>query len=98
MAQPAWVVRARRAQVRRLLIATQRLERRQARRAILAAAFAWLRYISQSLYPGQRRRMAAARAAVAARAILENVALEPGTPAIPSVLPPARAWADRLHR
>jgi murein DD-endopeptidase MepM/ murein hydrolase activator NlpD len=97
MAQPAWVVRARRAQMRRQLIATHWLARHQAREVTLAAYLAWLRYISQTLQPSRRRMIVAARAAIAARAVLEDVPLELYTPTWPAADPPIRAWMDRLY-
>lgn len=97
MAQPAWVVRARRAQMRRQLIATHRLAQRQAREATLAVYLVKLRYISQTLQPGRRHRIIAARAAIAARAVLENVPLEAYAPITPAADPSLRAWTDRLY-
>src|SRR5262245_6218027 len=96
MAQPAWVVRARRAQIRRQLAATRRIARREAQRTILAAQRSQLRYISQTLQLGRQGTMAA-RAAIAARSVLEN---RPSTPfAAPQSAidtPPGLAWMDRL--
>jgi len=97
MAQPAWVVRARRAQMRRQLIATHWLAQRQAREVTLAAYLAWLRYISQTLRPSRRRKIIAARAAMAARSVLEDIPLESYAPPTPAADPPIRAWIDRLH-
>jgi murein DD-endopeptidase MepM/ murein hydrolase activator NlpD len=97
MAQPVWVVRARRAQMRRQLIATDRLARRQAREVTLAAFLTWLRYISQTPLLSRRRMIVAARAAIAARSVLENVPLESYAPTMPAVDLPMRAWMDRLY-
>jgi murein DD-endopeptidase MepM/ murein hydrolase activator NlpD len=97
MAQPLWVVRARRAQMRRQSIATQRLARGQVRKATLAAYLAWLRYISQIRLPSRRHITAAARAAIAARAVLENVPLESYAPVAPATQAPIRASMDRLY-
>ena len=97
MAQPLWVVRARRAQMRRQSIATQRLARGQVRKATLAAYLAWLRYISQIRLPSRRHITAAARAAIAARAVLENVPLESYAPVAPATHAPNRASMDRLY-
>src|SRR5262245_4658335 len=97
MAQPAWVVRARRAQIRRQLIATHRLAQRQARQATFAVYLIKLRYISQILHPGRRHRMIAARAALAARSVLENMPLEAYVPTMPAADPSIRAWIDRLY-
>src|SRR5436190_24373855 len=97
MAQPAWVVRARRAQMRRQLMATHRLAQCQARKATFAAYLAWLRYISQVLQPSRQHRIIAARAAMAARSVLENVPLESYAPTMPATAPLIRAWIDRLY-
>src|SRR5690242_8592040 len=97
MAQPVWVVRARRAQMRRQLIASHKLARHQAHEATFAAYLAWLRYISQAIQPWRRRRIVAVQAAVAARSVLENVPLEVFSPAASAADPPIRAWMDRLH-
>lgn len=97
MAQPVWVVRARRAQMRRQLIASHKQARHQAREATFAAYLAWLRYISQTLQPWRRRRIVAVQAAVAARSVLENVPLEAYPPAASAADPPIRAWMDRLY-
>src|SRR3954470_17456043 len=97
MAQPVWVVRARRAQMRRQLKFTHRLAQRQAREATFATYLAWLRYISQILQPWQRQMAVAARAAIAARSVLENEPLEAYTPTVPAAEPPIRAWMDRLY-
>jgi murein DD-endopeptidase MepM/ murein hydrolase activator NlpD len=96
MAQPAWVVRARRAQIRRQLLAADRLTRHQARKAVFAVYLAKLGYISQTLQPARRRRIAAVRAALAARSVLENVPLETYTPNTPAVEPSIHAWMDLL--
>jgi murein DD-endopeptidase MepM/ murein hydrolase activator NlpD len=96
MAQPAWIVRARRAQMRRQLIANDRLAQRQARHARLAAYLVKLRYISQILRFGRRHRLVAARAAMAARSVFENVPLEAYAPTTPTADPSIRAWIDRL--
>ncbi|MEO7909734.1 MAG: LysM domain-containing protein, partial [Roseiflexaceae bacterium] len=98
MAQPVWVVRARRAQMRRQLISTHRLAQRQAREATFATYLAWLRYISQTIQPWRRRMTMAARAAIAARSVLENVPLESYVSTVPAVNPSMRAWIDVLHR
>src|SRR5215212_4510095 len=96
MAQPVWVVRARRAQMRRQLKFTHRLARHQARAATFVAYLVWLRYISQTLQPWRRRMAVAARAATAARSVLENEPFEVYTP-IARVEPPIRGWMDRLY-
>jgi murein DD-endopeptidase MepM/ murein hydrolase activator NlpD len=97
MAQPVWVVRARRAQMRRQFIASHKLARRQAREETLAAYLAWLRYISQSIRPSQRQRAEAIRAAVAARSVLENVPLETYSPATQAANRSIRGWAELLY-
>src|SRR4051812_20904140 len=97
MAQPVWVVRARRAQMRRQLKFTHRLARRQVREATFAAYLAWLRYISQTLLPWRRHMAVAARAAIAARSVLENEPFEVYPPIAVASEPPIRAWMDRLY-
>jgi murein DD-endopeptidase MepM/ murein hydrolase activator NlpD len=98
MAQPAWGVRARRSQMRRQLLATDRLTQRRARGALLAAYLIRLRYISQTLQSGRRHAIVAERAARAARSVLENVPLEAYAPPPPAANPSIRAWLDRLHQ
>jgi murein DD-endopeptidase MepM/ murein hydrolase activator NlpD len=97
MAQPAWVVRARRAQMRRQLVATHRVARRQAREVTFAAYLAWLRYISQALRPSWRLRIVSARAALAARSVLEDLPFEGYSPTPLTPSPPSWAWLDRLY-
>lgn len=97
MAQPVWVVRARRAQMRRQLIATDQRAQRQARETAFATYLTRLRYISQIFLPTRRRLIVAARAAVAARSVLENMPLEAYSPTAPAADLPMRAWLDRLY-
>src|SRR4051794_9603588 len=97
MAQPAWVVRARRAQMQRQLISTQRLAKREARKATLAIYLEWLRYISQTLLPSRRHLTVAARASIAARSVLENKPLELHIPTAPVIDPSIRALVDRFY-
>lgn len=96
MAQPVWVVRARRAQMRRQLKYTHRLAQRQAREATFATYLAWLRYISQTLRPQRHHTVVAARAAVAARSVLENEPLDIYAPTAATADPSIRPWLDRL--
>jgi murein DD-endopeptidase MepM/ murein hydrolase activator NlpD len=83
--------------MRRQSGSTKRLAQRQARAATFAAYLAWLQYISQALQPWRLHRTVAARAAIAARSVLENEPIEPYAPTVPVAEPSIRAWIDRLY-
>jgi murein DD-endopeptidase MepM/ murein hydrolase activator NlpD len=84
--------------MRRQLILIHRPAWRKMRGASFAAHLAWLRYISQTIQRPRQRMMIAARAAIAARAVLEDtpIASFAPVPANADVLP-NRGWTELLY-